>query len=73
MYCLFIWFCWFIWKQVPSLTYPAIVESALLEGPSWGRAVAPYIVWVNDSIQNRSREIVTDINVDIETNPHRGY
>lgn len=31
-------------KQVPSLTYPAIVESALLEGPGWGRAVAPYIV-----------------------------
>lgn len=30
--------------QVASLTYPAIVESALLEGPSWGRVIAPYIM-----------------------------
>lgn len=31
-------------KKVPSLTYPAIVESALQGGPVWGRVIAPYIV-----------------------------
>lgn len=30
--------------QVPSLSYPAVAEAALREGPAWCRACAPYIV-----------------------------
>ncbi|XP_031641031.1 proton-coupled amino acid transporter-like protein CG1139 [Contarinia nasturtii] len=36
-------------KKVPSLTYPAIVEASLLEGPAWGRAIAPYIVDITNA------------------------
>lgn len=31
-------------KKVPSLTYPGVAEAALLEGPSWGKSAAPYIM-----------------------------
>lgn len=30
--------------QIPSLNYPAVAEAALMEGPEWSRACAPYIV-----------------------------
>lgn len=33
-------------KKIPSLTYPAVAEAALMEGPSWCKHIAPYIVHV---------------------------
>lgn len=32
------------------MTYPGVAEAALLEGPNWGKYVAPYIVYVFNSI-----------------------
>lgn len=31
-------------EQVPSLSYPAVAEAALQEGPNWGKYAAPYVV-----------------------------
>ncbi|KAJ6644044.1 Proton-coupled amino acid transporter-like protein [Pseudolycoriella hygida] len=33
-------------KKVPSLNYPAVTEAALMEGPSWAKSMAPYIIHV---------------------------
>ncbi|XP_055689577.1 proton-coupled amino acid transporter-like protein CG1139 [Lutzomyia longipalpis] len=33
-------------KKVPSLSYPAVGEAALSDGPRWCRAIAPHIVHV---------------------------
>lgn len=31
-------------KKIPSLTYPAVAEAALQEGPGWCKTCAPYIM-----------------------------
>lgn len=33
-------------KKVPSLNYPAVTEAALMEGPSWAKCMAPYVIHV---------------------------